>query len=65
MGEHCFKCGIPFDNPESIILVGGNKYHKACNVELVCETCNKTIGFLDGILESSHYKVSCMSCSKP
>ena len=64
MADHCFKCGVSFDDLESIILVGGNKYHKACSVELICETCNKTIEYLDGTLESNNYKISCVNCSK-
>ena len=65
MGSHCFRCSLPFEDPHSIVIIGGDQYHKGCTMELKCTTCNKTIGFLSGTLESSNYRINCIDCSSP
>ena len=65
MGSHCFRCGLPFEDPHSIVITGGDQYHKGCTMEFKCNTCNKTIGFLSGTLESSNYRINCIDCSSP
>jgi hypothetical protein len=55
---------MPFEEPHSIVTVGGDLYHKGCVMELFCTSCNRSIGFLAGSLESSNYKISCINCSK-
>lgn len=62
MVRHCFRCGLPFEDPYSIVIIGGDRYHKGCTMELKCTTCNKTIGFLVGAMESSNYRISCLDC---
>ena len=34
MGSHCFRCGLPFEDPYSIVIIGGDRYHKGCTMEL-------------------------------
>jgi hypothetical protein len=65
MEGHCYKCLLPFEDPDSIVSVGEDQYHKGCLMELVCTKCNKTIGYLATIMDSSNNRISCTDCSNP
>jgi hypothetical protein len=66
MEKLCPVCGLKFTDTSSGISVGGQQYHDKCIMELRCDNCNKTMGYLarNASVEGRNAKMFCSDCAK-
>jgi ribosomal protein L34 len=66
IGKLCPVCGLKFAETSRGISVSRQPYHDKCIMELRCDNCDKTMGYLarTATIEGRNVKMFCNACSR-